>query len=267
MLYDEVMSLRDIRMIRSSILAIVISSAVALAQEPEPGALPLPEAPKADPKSEHKSLQPDGMLLLETKPDKTKRVLVAAEVALREGPLEMFVCKRHTKEHESVLSIEAKAQFIHAALIACGAKPGKPVQWIDPKTEKEDYKPATGTKIKVSVYYVKNGKATTDLAEDWILEVAKKKPMPYPFVFAGSRLVKNPDRPADPAIYTADLGEVISVSNKRDSMLEVPVKSTDADADLLFAANTEKIPPTGSKVWLILEPELEKKVEKKTEKK
>jgi hypothetical protein len=251
-------------MFRLALLMMAMVLPLAFAQEPEPGALPLPEAPKADPKSEHKALQPDKMLLLETKPDKTKRVLVAAEVALRDGPLEMFVCKQHTKEHESVLSIDVKAQFIHAALVACGAKPGTPVQFVNPRTGQEEYKPATGSKIKVSVYYVKNGKSTTDLAQDWILEVAKKKPMPHPFVFAGSRLVKNPDLPDDPAIYTADLGEVISVSNKRDSMLEVPVKSTDVDADLLFAANTEKIPPTGSKVWLILEPEAEKKEEKKS---
>src|SRR5947208_1282977 len=121
-------------MFRGALLAVAIFFMCVLAEEPEPGALPLPEAPKADAKSEHKALQPDKMLLLETKPDKTMRVLVAAEVALREGPLEMFVCKKHTKEHESVLSIDTKAQFIHAALIACGAKPGAPVQFIDPKT-------------------------------------------------------------------------------------------------------------------------------------
>jgi hypothetical protein len=247
--------------------AVLMMSAVAFTQEPgvvpAPDALPLPEAPKAEAKSEHKALQKDKSLILETKPDGTKRVLVAAEVCLREGPLEMFVCKKHSKEHESIMTMEVKAEFVHTALLAAGAKSGAPVQFVDPKTGEPDYKPASGAKIKISIYYVKNGKATTDKAQDWIMEAYTKKAMTHDFVFAGSRTVKNPDKPGDPAIYTADLGEVISVSNKRDAMLEIPVKSSDADSDLLFSANTEKIPPLGSKVWLILEPEAEKKDGKK----
>ena len=82
-------------MIRTSLLALLVTCTGAFADE----ALPLPEAPKADAKSEHKALQPDNSLILETKGDGAKRVLVAAEVCMREGgPLEMFVCKKSSKE-------------------------------------------------------------------------------------------------------------------------------------------------------------------------
>ena len=83
---------------------------------------PLPEVPKADPNSELTALNKEKTLYLEKKPDGTRRVLLAAQVCLREGPLEVFLCKARTKEHEAVVRADLDAQFIHAALVA--AYPG-----------------------------------------------------------------------------------------------------------------------------------------------
>ncbi len=222
--------------------------------KPEPPPLPLPAAPKVDAMSTHTALLPDETLILETKPDGSKRLLVQCEVCLREGPLELFLCKTQSKEHESVLRTAVEAKFLHAALESCGAKPGAPVQFVNPKTEQPEYKSASGSKIAVSVYFTRDGKPVTERAQEWIEDIRTKKPMEAEFVFAGSRLVANSDKPNEPKVYTADLGDVISVSNKRDSMLDLPIRSTDADVDLLFAVRTEKVPPLGSKVWMILEP-------------
>ncbi|HVK19239.1 MAG TPA: YdjY domain-containing protein [Fimbriiglobus sp.] len=220
---------------------------------------PLPEVPKADPKSQVQELQKDRSLLMETRPDKSRRVLLAAEVCLREGPLEVFLCRTNTKEHEAVIRTAVDARLIHAALIAAGAKAGSPVQFVDPKTEKEDYKPASGTEVKVLVHYKKDGKLHTHPAQEWITDLKTKKPMAHRWVFAGSRFLNNPDRPDAPPYYTANNGEVISISNFMDSMLEIPVAISRDNASLNFAAATEKIPPLLSKVWVILEPVPEKK--------
>ena len=60
----------------------------------------------------------------------------------------------------------------------------------------------------------------------------------------------------------ANNGELISVSNFSDSMLDLPVQS-DKDvgnvADLMFEINTPRIPPRQTKVLVTLEPVLEKK--------
>lgn len=227
------------------------------APEPEtPGkdASPLPEVPKADPKSELKALLPDKTLYLETKPDKTKRILFVAEVCLREGQLEVLVCRKNTKEHESIIRTEVDARLIHAALIAAGAKPGSPVKFVNQQTGEPEYKPATGAKIAVSVSYSKEGKHYNHPAQEWIKDLKTKKPMAHEWVFAGSRFLKNPDKPTDPDYYTANNGEVISISNFVDSMLEVPVEVSRDNADLSFDAMTDKIPPLLSKVWVILEP-------------
>lgn len=220
---------------------------------------PLPEVPRADPKSELTPLNKEKTLYLEKKPDGSRRVLVAADVCLREGLLEVFLCKARTKEHEAILRADIDARYIHAALIAAGAKPGRPVQYVNPKTGEEEYKPATGAKINVLVHYKKDGKLHTHPAQEWVQDIQTKKPMTHHWVFAGSRFWKNPDDPNAPDYYLANNGEVISISNFPDSMLDIPVEITSDDSGLLFQAFTEKIPPLGSKVWVILEPEPEKK--------
>src|SRR5206468_1880387 len=82
----------------------------------------LPAVPQADPKSALTPLNKEKTLYLEKRPDGSMRVLVAAEVCLREGLLEVFLCKKNTKEHESIVRVDMDARFIHAALVATGAK-------------------------------------------------------------------------------------------------------------------------------------------------
>ena len=219
-----------------------------------------PEAPKSDPKNTLKPLTAQKNLFLEVAADpknpgkvKPVRVLFHAEVCLTKGPLEVLLCRANTKEHEAILRTEVDARFIHAALVAAGGKPGTPVQFIDPKTMEPDYKPATGSPIDVTIHYSIKGKTKTVKAQQWITNMKTKKPMDYGWVFAGSRLLKNPDQPNAPAYYTANSGEYISISNFLDSMLEVPFKITDSDEALMYQINEKAVPPILSEVWVILQ--------------
>ncbi|MGL4419909.1 MAG: YdjY domain-containing protein, partial [Gemmataceae bacterium] len=191
---------------------------------PMPDAEKLPEMPKADPKSEVTPLTKEQTLVIEKKPDGKKRVLFVAEVCLREGPLEVFLCKTRTKEHEAVARTEIDARLIHAALLAIGVNKGSPVQYSNPKTGDAEYKAATGGIVNVSVHYTLKGKTHEHTAQDWILDVKTKKTMAHQWVFAGSRFAKNPDRPEDPEYYCANNGEMIGISNFPDSMLDLPVE-------------------------------------------
>src|SRR5579864_2016979 len=71
---------------------------------------------------------------------KGKRVLLKTHVALQQGSLEMLCCKKQTKEHESILSLDAMAQAVHAGLLTIGAKPGSPVRY------NPEFQPPTGQK-------------------------------------------------------------------------------------------------------------------------
>ncbi len=236
--------------------------------EPDRGdkAEELPPRPELSGNSKFTALDKNDRLFLEVGEGGEKRVLFVANVCVRNGALlEVFCCKKDTKEHESILNVDLDSRFIHAALLGAGTKVGKPVQFVNPKTLEAEYKPASGQKVGVQVVFHKGGKVTTERAQEWILDQNTKRPMAHDWVFAGSRFVKDPDRPKEPEYYTANNGEVIAISNFVDSMLDLPVEVGREERDLYFKAIEKKIPPVGSKVWVILTPIAEK--EKKDEKK
>jgi hypothetical protein len=194
-------------------------------------------------------------VFIETEGEK-RRVILETEVCLREGQLEQLVTRKNTKEHEAILTVDSDARLIHAALLAAGAQKGAPVKF-DPK-----FVPPSGTRIKISLQYDDNGKTVTVDAKDW-LRLAKGKKVPkYEWVFAGSQLVPNRLNPKEPPYYLANDGDVICVSNFETALLDLNIESSKDNAELNFEANTEKIPPKGTKVTVILEPVSEEKKDK-----
>lgn len=96
-------------------------------------------------------LNKQGTVLL----DKTgKRVLLKTTVVNREAVLEFLCCLAQTREHESILALDAQAMTVHAALLAVGAKQGKPVRFT-PK-----FQPPTGQEIEIFLQW-RDGKKNT----------------------------------------------------------------------------------------------------------
>lgn len=176
-----------------------------------------------------------------------RRVLVDAVVCLREGPLEQLLCRKFTKEHEAILSAALDARQLHAALIAAGAKPGAPVQFVP------QFKPPTGTRVKISLQFDERGKTVTVPAQRWIKNAANNKELAEDWVFAGSVLVPSFEE-GKPPFYGANSGDVICVSNFETALLDLPINSPKEDAERSFVAWTDRIPPLDTKVLVILEP-------------
>jgi hypothetical protein len=119
------------------------SSGRAAEEDPDrPPAPPTAVSLQVEPEASARPLNPKGTVLLDTV---NKKVVLRGQLCMREGLLEMLVCKAQTKEHESVISIDADAYVIHAALMALGAKPGTPVKF------QPEYAPPTGQKIDIYV--------------------------------------------------------------------------------------------------------------------
>jgi hypothetical protein len=213
-------------------------------------------APAKEKAAESKKVEIGNNVVLEVLPDKKRRVIVASYVCLREGQLELLLCRKHTKEHEAILAADVDARVIHKALLLAEAKEGSPVQFV-PK-----YRPASGTAIKVSLQYEDKGKLVTVPARSWIKNARNGKLLESDWVFAGSRLVTNPLDP-DKKHYLANDGDVICISNFETALLDLPIKSPKDDADRIFIANTERIPPIDTKVSVLLEPVSEAKKDKK----
>jgi hypothetical protein len=186
------------------------------------------------------------------KEGEARRVILLAKVVLREGQLEGLLTRKGTKEHEYILAVEADARTIHAALLAAGAKPGKPVQF-EPK-----YVPASGSPIKITLRYKKDKETITVPAQEWIRAVKAKKTLDQNWVFAGSQEVPDFDDKTK-KIYLANQGDLVCVCNMDTAMLDLPIASPKAFDDRVYDANTEKIPPVGTEVEIILEAIPEKK--------
>ena len=178
---------------------------------------------------------------------KKKEVIIAGSVCFNQGPLEMFICPRGTKEHESVIAANALSRQVHAALVAIGADHGKPCSW-DP-----EYRPAHGPSIKVTLIWVDDtGKQIKMPAEKWIRNSITKKQLDQDWVFGGSQFWTDPDTGRQ--VYFGDSGELICLSNFSTATIDLAVESSQSNDGLLFEAFTENIPSVGTKVYAIIKP-------------
>ena len=204
--------------------------------------------------SDAKRIEMGKNVWLEVQGDK-RRVIVQAEICLREGMLEHLMCRKRTKEHEAILAADVDARDIHKALLLAKATPGTTVKYKEDGT----IIPPTGTKIKVTLSYKDKDKPITIAGREWVRDVRTKKSLQYDWVFAGSEFQINPLEKDKPPLYAANAGDVICVSNFEGAMLDLPISSSKNNAELEFEAFTERIPPVGTPVWVTLEPILEKK--------
>lgn len=202
------------------------------------------------------ALNKKNTLFMEILPGDKRRVQIEAEVCLREGDLELLMCKKDSKEHEAIFHADVDAREIHMALLAAKAKPGSVVKY----TQDGKVFPPTGTKIKITLRYEKKpGEVATVDAKEWVRNKRDGKPLAYDWVFAGSEFWQDPEDPKKPPYYMANGGDVITVSNFPDAMLDLPINSPKDNSILAFEAWTERIPPLKTKITLILEPVLDEK--------
>jgi len=175
-----------------------------------------------------------------------RQIEIAAEVAQRDGPLELVLCHHGEKEYESLLRTKAKPSHLHAALLALGLRPGKAAEWRDDKAI-----PPRGPKLKIRLAWKdKKGRRQEADPATWLRPLGdqKKTSLPEHWVFVGSLVL------ADGSYWADHDGYMISVANFAASVIDVPFESTDCNAALEFAAKTKAMPPKGTDVTVILTP-------------
>jgi hypothetical protein len=187
-----------------------------------------------------------------------RRVLVGATVCLREGSygLECLLCRKNTKEHESILSTDADAELIHRALLAAKAEPGSPVRYEE-KGDKVTVIPPKGDRIKVTLEWTDKGKVVRMPAQQWVRNSKTKKNLEEHWVFAGSKLWHDPDDAQKKPIYLANAeGGYICILNVPSALLDLPINNPNrGPEEREFQPHTERIPPLNTKVTIILERE------------
>jgi hypothetical protein len=221
-----------------SLAFLALPAADARSQE---AAKPEPATGPARAKPELRRLSPADEVWLDTK---NKRVIVAGEIVLREGPLELFACLKGTKEHEAIVACATKAHVVHAGLLLLGLEPGHPVAF------RPEYRAAEGPTIEVNVHWKENGVAKQARAQDWIRDIKAQKAFNQPWVFGGSGFWEDPSTKEQH--YMAEDGDFICVSNFPSAMLDLPIESSQSNEALAYECFTDRIPPKGTKVTLTL---------------
>jgi hypothetical protein len=184
------------------------------AQQPPPSKAPVkapskppveaPKPPAPPPKDDAGGTPSEGMkeAFPHVRVDRAARVveidgIVPIDAHDKETPdvyLEVMVCTRDSKEHESLVMTDAKPSQVHAALLLLGLAPGKPGSVeFDGKTLKRS--PPTGDGVRVTIAYKDaQGKEVESSAADWIVKSDRNtrlapKGGSRAWVFAGSRFV------------------------------------------------------------------------------
>lgn len=172
------------------------------------------------------------------------QVVVGGEVALQRGQIEFFACPRRTKEHESVVAVDASARLVHTGLLAIGLQAGEPVQFAP------EYRAARGPKVRIEVRWTDaDGTSQRIDAQEWIRDTRTGKGMAADWVFAGSSFWK--DEATGEEYYQAEGGDLVCVSNFPTATLDLTIPSSQSNEALLFEAFDSRIPPRGTPVELI----------------
>lgn len=193
-----------------------------------------------------------------------KSVDVTSTVTLVEGSLEFIACTKGTKEHEAIVTIEAKPSHIHTALLLLGAKAGHPAirkiigegddqHWID--------LPPKGSGVTISLVIPNKDKQPNELPlSDFVHrlddagnpdkdETRKRLKV---FLFAGSHLI---GQEGTPKTYLADQsGSVISLSTFGDELLCLPQIYGHENHALRWVVNPKHLPQVGTQVLLRIKP-------------
>ncbi|MFK7850775.1 MAG: YdjY domain-containing protein [Akkermansiaceae bacterium] len=199
---------------------------------------------------------------------KERYVDVDAKVCLTGGMLELIACTKGSKEHESIIAVEAKAAHIHAALLLIQARPGNPAMRKQIEGEEGGWVnyPPRGAKIDVSlVLDDENGKKVERPISDFLIkgddgfgslnedEDAERERFPTKtFLFAGSHVFK--DGKNEPRYLADESGNVISIATFGDELLCLPGMHGHANEGLVWEIDSTHLPKLGADVKLRLRP-------------
>lgn len=182
---------------------------------------------------------------------------VQANVCEDFGLLEVIACLKGTRDHESVVSTEAKPSHIHTALLLLGGVPGSPAMQQMLEGDPPRYRTIlpSGSPVDVSLVIkdekgvaterpinelIIRGKDEYDAATQPAAEEDKKKEH-FPtktFLFAGSVLL--PAEGDAPRRYLADTeGNIVSISTFGDEVLCLPDINEKANESLVWQADTD----------------------------
>jgi hypothetical protein len=192
-----------------------------------------------------------------------------AAICLDEGFLELIACTKDSKEHESLVSIDARAMHVHTGLLLLGATNGNPAmrkpvneeetRWVDvpPQGDPIDvylvFKNSDGKLVEhpIGMFVTRSGRepgVEANVNGQGVVDDRSK--FSHTFLFAGSHLLNSDDGSRR---YLADSsGNVISIATFGDELLCLPGVQSHANGALTWQVDSTHLPDAKTKVALRL---------------
>ena len=174
------------------------------------------------------------------------QVELAGRVVLREGLLELLACSPGTREHESIVRVNARPLHIFQALGLIGLEPGRPVTYEEAG---DRWLPAAGAVLVIEVRCAAadDGRGRTVNIWDWVKDARTDQAPPRrDWLFCGSRFF-----PEGPFGADAD-GTVICVVDFDTALIGLAEPHSADNAALWLAADPDRIPPEGTECTLLI---------------
>ncbi len=184
--------------------------------------------------------------------------------------LELVACTPGSREHEALVTIEARPSDLHLALLLLGVEAGTPQTGVRGDDGWRLVPPTGGV---VDLHFVLPGEGDQPErivpVESWVFDRATDAVLPDThdggWIFTGSRLVTDPREPDLPPVYLADVnGTAVSLVHFGDETLGRDTTVTEANDGQNLQPHAPAMPPNGSPVLLRIsriDPELDETAE------
>ena len=182
------------------------------------------------------------------------RVEFPGEITLETGWLEVAVCRRSTREHESIVVTDAVPSVVHAALLLAGLEPGAPAAWDEATSSPI---PPRGPRVEIEVRFGPSGPdgpGASEVALGSMIEDARERALPT-WVFAGSLLRPNPPSMGAGEYFLADYaGTFVGLTTFGDEVIAAEeVRSPETGVDPpVWRIREGAVPPEGTPVIVVV---------------
>ncbi|MEM8737602.1 MAG: YdjY domain-containing protein [Planctomycetota bacterium] len=165
--------------------------------------------------------------------------------------LELLACRPGTREHESIVTVDADAKHIQLALLLLGLEPGRPARAEQTDDGQLRFHPPQGPRVEL--FFVLDEQPDQPIAANqWVVDQTRGETMPgNTWLFTGSAFVEHQQT----RYFLAEAnGTVASLVNFGDELIGRPTTVSQDGGNDLWTAHTAVIPPLGTRLTLRLQP-------------
>ncbi len=180
-------------------------------------------------------------------------VIIPATIVVRNAILEVLLCVKNGKTHESLLMTEERPKKINLSLIMAGFSPEEKAAETGPQYLGDPTLPGGDSVVAFVEWELENGRWVRYRAEHLIRNLKEEMIMRrvgWRFVGSYFRTKKSADQQERTIFAASRIKTIVTLFHDPSAILDLPVPQGGTDG--LYAPRSRVVPPVGTSVRLIL---------------